>query len=156
MNEKYLNKISLGDCLEHIPNLKDSSVDLFLSDIPYGINLDEWDVLHKYTNSALLGESPAQKGKSGFKRRGKPINGWSQSDRNIGLEYQNWCKDWATKVYPKMKNGSFLFVFGARRTIHRVINAFEDIIEEIRAIIKATENETIVLKIIAEPVFFIR
>ncbi len=25
-----------------------------------------------------------------------------------------------------MKNGSFLFVFGARRTIHRVINAFED------------------------------
>jgi site-specific DNA-methyltransferase (adenine-specific) len=25
-----------------------------------------------------------------------------------------------------MKDGSFLFVFGARRTIHRVINAFED------------------------------
>ena len=25
-----------------------------------------------------------------------------------------------------MKEGSFLFVFGARRTIHRVINAFED------------------------------
>jgi site-specific DNA-methyltransferase (adenine-specific) len=74
----------------------------------------------------LLGKSPAQQGKTGFKRRGKPINGWSQADRNIGMEYQEWCKDWASKVYPKMKTGSFLFVFGARRTIHRVINAFED------------------------------
>lgn len=125
MNDDYINKITLGDCLEFIPKLTDNSIDLFLSDIPYGICLDDWDVLHNNTNSALLGKSPAQEGKSGFKRRGKPINGWAQSDRNIGLEYQEWCKDWATKVYPKMKNGSFLFVFGARRTIHRVINAFE-------------------------------
>ena len=41
------------------------------------------------------------------------------------MQYQEWCKDWATKVYPKMKSGSFLFIFGARRTIHRAINAFE-------------------------------
>ncbi len=126
MSEKYLNKITLGDCLEHLPNLDDHSIDLFLSDIPYGINLDEWDVLHQNTNSALLGKSPAQIGKSGFKRRGKPINGWAQSDRNIGQEYQEWCENWVKEVYPKMKDGSFLFVFGARRTIHRVINAFEN------------------------------
>ena len=126
MKDDYINKITRGDCLELIPNLTDNSIELFLSDIPYGISLDDWDVLHNNTNSALLGKSPAQEGKSGFKRRGKPINGWAQSDRNIGLEYQEWCKDWAIKVYPKMKDGSFLFVFGARRTIHRVINAFED------------------------------
>ena len=121
-----MNKITLGDCLNFVPKLTDNSIDLFLSDIPYGISLDDWDVLHNNTNSALLGKSPAQEGKSGFKRRGKPINGWAQSDRNIGLEYQEWCQNWATKIYPKMKKGSFLFVFGARRTIHRVINAFED------------------------------
>ncbi len=126
MNKKYINKITLGDCLEYLPDLTDNSIDLFLSDIPYGINLDDWDVLHSNTNSALLGKSPAQEGKTGFKRRGKPINGWAQSDRSIGLEYQVWCQEWATKVYPKMKKGSFLFIFGARRTIHRVINAFED------------------------------
>ena len=126
MNKDYINKITLGDCLDFIPKLTDKSIDLFLSDIPYGISLDDWDVLHSNTNSALLGKSPAQKGKSGFKRRGKPINGWAQSDRNIGLEYQQWCEDWAIKVYPKMKSGSFLFVFGARRTIHRVVNAFEN------------------------------
>lgn len=126
MQAAYINKITRGDCLALIPNLSDNSIALFLSDIPYGISFDDWDVLHNNTNSALLGKSPAQVGKSAFKRRGKPINGWAQADRNIGLEYQNWCKDWATKVYPKMKDGSFLFVFGARRTIHRVINAFED------------------------------
>ena len=126
MNNGYINTITKGDCIELIPNLSDKSIDLFLSDIPYGISLDDWDVLHNNTNSALLGKSPAQEGKSGFKRRGKPINGWARADRNIGLEYQNWCKDWSEKVFPKMKDGSFLFVFGARRTIHRVINAFED------------------------------
>lgn len=126
MNKEFLNRITLGDCLQYIPMLTDSSIDLFLSDIPYGISLDDWDILHCNTNSALLGKSPAQEGKSGFKRRGKPINGWAQSDRNIGLEYQEWCSKWVREVYPKMKDGSFLFVFGARRTIHRVINAFED------------------------------
>lgn len=126
MNANYLNKISLGDCEDHISKLDTASIDLFLSDIPYGINLDDWDVLHNNSNSALLGKSPAQHGKSGFKRRGKPINGWSQSDRNSGLEYQAWCENWSTMVFPKMKDGAFVFVFGARRTIHRVINAFEN------------------------------
>lgn len=106
--------------------LEDHSIDLFLSDIPYGISLDDWDVLHNNTNSALLGQSPAQIGKSGFKRRGKPINGWSQADRNMGQEYEAWCKEWSQSLFPKMKKGASLFVFGARRTIHRVINAFED------------------------------
>lgn len=124
--QKYLDTIVLGDCREHLPFLADESIDLFLSDIPYGINLDDWDVLHSNTNSALLGQSPAQFGKSGFKRRGKPINGWSQADRNMGKEYQEWCTSWAGQVLPKMKNGASLFVFGARRTIHRVVNAFED------------------------------
>jgi site-specific DNA-methyltransferase (adenine-specific) len=126
MNSEYLNKITNADCREHLKSLDDESIDLFLSDIPYGISLDEWDVLHNNTNSALLGKSPAQIGKSGFKRRGKPINGWAQSDRNMGLEYQEWCNEWCTPLYDKMKKGSSLFVFGARRTIHRVINAFED------------------------------
>lgn len=126
MNDEYLNKITNADCLEHLSLLDDESIDLFLSDIPYGIGLDDWDVLHNNTNSAYLGSSPAQKGKSGFKRRGKPINGWSSADRNIGKEYQEWCLKWSSLVFPKMKEGASLFVFGARRTIHRVINAFED------------------------------
>ncbi|WP_420643548.1 DNA-methyltransferase [Candidatus Leptofilum sp.] len=126
MENTYLDKVTLGDCREHIPLLSENSIDLFLSDIPYGISLDDWDVLHENTNSALLGQSPAQKGKTAFKRRGKPINGWSQADRNIGKEYQEWCQSWSELLMPKMKKGSSLFIFGARRTMHRAINAFED------------------------------
>ena len=126
MNRNLLDKITQGDCLDYLSQLENDSIDLFLSDIPYGINLDEWDVLHNNTNSALLGKSPAQEGKTAFKRRGKPINGWSQADRNIGKEYEDWCRSWIRMIYPKMKTGASLFVFGARRTLHRVINAFED------------------------------
>jgi site-specific DNA-methyltransferase (adenine-specific) len=124
-NTPFINRITFGNCLDFIPELEENSIDLFLSDIPYGISLDGWDVLHNNTNRALLGKSPAQEGKSGFKRRGKPINGWAKSDRNIGLEYEEWTKQWTSLIYPKMKTGSFLLVFGGRRTIHRVINAFE-------------------------------
>ena len=122
----YLNDVTAGDALELIPSLPDNSVHCCISDIPYGINLDEWDVLHKNTNSALLGQSPAQRGKSGFKRRGKPIRGWSEADRSIPREYQNWCYQWASLLYPKMKDGASLFIFGARRTLHRAIVALED------------------------------
>jgi len=121
-----LNAITQGDCLELLPQLPPNSIHLFLSDIPYGIGLDKWDVLHANTNSAYLGQSPAQKGKGGFKRRGKPINGWSAADRRIGAEYQQWCANWGKLVYPLLKQGASLFVFGARRTLHRAFIALED------------------------------
>ena len=89
MNKRYLNKIVNDDCRNHFTEIEANSIDLFLSDIPYGIGLNDWDVLHNNTNSALLG-APASR-KNGFKRRGKPINGWSSADRNIGKEYQEWC-----------------------------------------------------------------
>ena len=126
MNGCYLDKISLADCREHLPHLDDDSIELLLSDIPYGIAMDDWDVLHRNQNSALLGKSPAQQGKAAFERRGKPINGWSRSDRNIGKEYEEWCRSWAHMVFPKLKNGGSVLLFGTRRTIHRVVNAFED------------------------------
>jgi site-specific DNA-methyltransferase (adenine-specific) len=123
---QFLDTVTAGDCLDYLPQLDDSSIDCLLSDIPYGISLDVWDVLHENTNSALLGQSPAQIGKSGFKRRGKPIRGWSTADRNIPREYQEWCFRWSSLVYPKMKDGASVFIFCARRTMHRAIVALED------------------------------
>lgn len=124
--ESYVDTITYGDCTEHLPNLPRESIHLCLSDIPYGINLADWDVLHNNTNSALLGQSPAQRGKSGFKRRGKPINGWNAADRKIPQEYQAWCHQWTEMLFPAMVEGASVFIFGARRTLHRAIVAFED------------------------------
>ena len=121
----FTNKIIHGDCRQFIPCIDDDSIHLLVSDIPYGINIAEWDVMHSNTNSALLGSSPGQLGKAAFKRRNKPINGWSKSDRQIGKEYEMWCMSWTDMMFPKMIAGSSLFVFCGRRTMHHVANAFE-------------------------------
>ncbi|MGP1416006.1 MAG: DNA-methyltransferase [Treponema sp.] len=123
-----INLVHQGDSIKLIKEVESNSVHLILSDIPYGISFDEWDVLHSNTNSALLGSSPAQE-KVGtiFKKRGKPLNGWSEADRKMGEEYYNWVKSWVDDWYRVLKTGASAFVFSGRRFAHHVISAFEDV-----------------------------
>lgn len=122
-----MSRVELGDSIQLIKTVETESVHLILSDIPYGINYDEWDVLHNNTNTALLGQSPAQE-KSGsiFKSRGKPLNGWAQSDKNIPKEYYEWCRKWTYDWYRVLKPGASCFIFAGRRMAHRCICAMED------------------------------
>lgn len=121
------SSVQCGDSIELIRKLPDNSVDLLLSDIPYGIGLDDWDVLHANTNSAYGGKSPAQdKAGAVFKKRGKPINGWSEADRKIPYEYQEWCSTWAKEWLRVLKPGGSVFIFAGRRYAHRCICALED------------------------------
>ncbi|MBJ9596420.1 site-specific DNA-methyltransferase [Citrobacter werkmanii] len=116
-----------ADCISELKKLEDNSIDLILSDIPYGIGADDWDVLHKNTNTAYLGNSPAQKqAGSVFKRRGKPINGWSDADKKIPVEYYQWCQTWASEWLRVLKPGGTAFVFAGRRFAPRCIVALED------------------------------
>jgi site-specific DNA-methyltransferase (adenine-specific) len=121
------NCVIHGDGITGVSQLPSDSIHLILSDIPYGIGADDWDVLHKNTNSALLGSSPAQE-KAGavFRRRGKPLNGWSEADRRIPIEYQEWCASFASHWLRTLKPGGSAFVFAGRRLAHRCIVAFED------------------------------
>ena len=113
--------------IDSIKKIETESVHLILSDIPYGISFADWDILHKNTNSALGGSSPAQhKTGSGFKMRGKPINGWSEADRKIPLEYQNWVESWAKEWFRVLKPGSSCFIFAGRRYAHRAIVGLEN------------------------------
>lgn len=122
-----MSRVELGDSIQLIKTVDTESVHLILSDIPYGINYDEWDVLHNNTNTALLGQSPAQE-KSGsiFKSRGKPLNGWARSDKNIPKEYYEWCRKWTGDWYRVLKPGASCFIFAGRRMAHRCICAMED------------------------------
>ena len=45
----FLNKIYNEDCLETIKRIPDGSVDLMLTDIPYGVTVCEWDKLPDLT-----------------------------------------------------------------------------------------------------------
>jgi site-specific DNA-methyltransferase (adenine-specific) len=122
-----LDTLYQGDSTELLKNIPDNTVDLILSDIPYGIGIDDWDVLHENTNNAYLGSSPAQE-KAGavFKKRGKPLNGWSAADRLIPKQYYEWAKTWAGEWFRVIKPGANVFVFAGRRLAHRCICAFED------------------------------
>jgi len=122
-----MSEILLGDSLELIKNVETESVHLIASDIPYGISYDTWDILHSNSNSALLGTSPAQIEKGSiFKKRGKPLNGWSEADKKIPLEYYEWCMKWAPEWFRVLKPGSSCFIFAGRRLAHRCICAMED------------------------------
>jgi len=124
--ERY-NQIFFEDSISGLEKINKNSIHLILSDIPYGIGIDDWDVLHKNTNSGLLGSSPAQK-KAGdvFKKRGKPLNGWSESDRQIPEQYYQWCATWSKKWFNVCVDGGNVFVFAGRRLAHRCICAMED------------------------------
>lgn len=122
-----MSNIILGDCVNEIRKLDKNSIHLLLSDIPYGIGAEEWDVLHSNTNSAYMGVSPSQQQAGNiFKHRGKPLNGWSEADKKIPLEYYNWCKTWAKECYDVLVPGSSAFIFAGRRNAHRCISALED------------------------------
>ena len=123
-----LNNIYIGDSIELIKNIDANAIDLIVSDIPYGIGVDDWDVLHDNTNNAYLGSSPAQE-KAGavFKKRGKPLNGWSEADRLIPKQYYDWVKTWVGEWFRVIKPGANVFVFSGRRMAHRCVCAFEDV-----------------------------
>ncbi len=124
---EFLDQIYCEDSICGIKKIPDNYVHLILSDIPYGIGADDWDVLHDNTNAAYMGSSPAQE-KSGaiFKRRGKPLNGWAVSDRSIPKQYYMWCLSWAPDWLRVVKPGASVFIFAGRRYAHRCIVAMED------------------------------
>ena len=121
------NCILHGDSLQLIKGIEDCTIHAIISDIPYGIGYDDWDVLHNNTNSAYGGASKAQL-EAGplYKRRGKPLNGWSEADKEIPLEYQKWCSSWASDWLRVLKPGGSCFIFAGRRFAHRCIIALED------------------------------
>lgn len=126
-SNRAVSEIFCEDSIFGLERLASGSAHLILSDIPYGISVDDWDVLHSNTNSALLGNSPAQK-KAGavFKSRGKPINGWSEADRQIPKEYYEWCLKWSHDWLRVLKPGGSAIIFAGRRLAHRCVCAMED------------------------------
>ena len=123
-----IDKIICGDSIELIKSIDNEYVHAIISDIPYGICYEDWDILHNNSNSALGGTSSAQlEMGSLFKRRGKPLNGWSESDKKIPFEYQEWCSKWASDWLRVLKSGGSCFIFAGRRYAHRCIVALEDV-----------------------------
>lgn len=43
--EKFINKVIEGDCLDIMKSFSDASIDMVLSDLPYGTTQNKWDVI---------------------------------------------------------------------------------------------------------------
>lgn len=122
------SSIIADDCLSALTSFDRNSFDAVITDIPYGIGYEDWDVLHNNTNSAYGGSSKAQLEKGGlYKRRGKPLNGWSDADRQRSKEYQEWCSLWASECLRVLKPGASCIVFAGRRYASRCVVALEDL-----------------------------
>lgn len=127
MNTDADRSVLCGDSCELVAKLDAGSVHLILSDIPYGIGAEAWDVLHSNSNSAYLGASPAQERAGAvFRKRGKPLNGWSEADRAIPRQYYEWCSGFARDWLRALRPGGSAIVFAGRRLAHRCVCAFED------------------------------
>lgn len=116
----------LGDCLEVMKEIPDESIHCIITDIPYGISFSEWDVKHENQNSALLGSSPAQEGKSIFKTRGKPKNGWSEADKLIPLQFQEFCEKFLKESQRILFPAGSVVAFTGRQFQHRFMLACEN------------------------------
>ena len=122
-----MDELILGDSIEIIRQFPSDSVHAIISDIPYGIGCDDWDVLHRNSNSAYGGTSSAQQCAGDiFKRRGKPLNGWSEADKKIPEEYQAWCSSWAGNWLRVLKPGGSCLIMAGRRYAHRCVFAMEE------------------------------
>jgi len=120
-------ELIFGDSVEKMKDINDESIDAIFSDIPYGINFSNWDIKHINNNSALLGSSPANKNNNLFKKRGKPKNGWSKSDRTITNQFQKFCETFLIECYRVLKPASPMLIFTGRQYQHRFTIAAENI-----------------------------
>jgi len=119
MIENYINKLILDDCLKVLPNLPDKSIDLLLTDPPYGIanRISEMRTISNefYDNT---------KDKNfGFKE-------WDTFEdttiENNNSDFNLFTDNWMKEISRVMKDDSVLIIWFDRKKIHRLVNFFED------------------------------
>lgn len=113
-NQKYLNKIILGDSIELIKNLDENSIDLVLTDPPYFLDKmdNNWkdEKITDSRNQAAVKSLPS----------GMVFN------KKQGLEFYNWFKHISTEILRVLKPGAFFFSFSSPRLSHRLVSAIDD------------------------------
>jgi len=135
---KSEQKIIQGDCVEVMKTFKDNSIDVCITDPPYGIGFmgKEWDnfkptaVKEGVTKSSRKAESDNPDSRdtasAGFEA--------GRYDRTLSAnqKFQEWTEAWAKEVFRVLKPGGHLLCFGGARTYHRMAAGIEDAGFEIR------------------------
>ena len=78
-----LGRLYQRDCIKVMKTFKSTFFDTIITDPPYGIAFmgKDWDNFSTSKNKALGKQSPANIKSKQFKKRGKPVAGWSEKDK---------------------------------------------------------------------------
>ncbi len=101
-----------GDCIELLAGLEAESVDVVVTDPPYGIGFQ-----HERWDSHDIREAAARTGQDGL----------THSEA-----YAVWCRTWGQACLRVLKPGAHLLAFGAPRMAHRLACGLEDAGFELR------------------------
>lgn len=119
-SKNLINKIVLGDALEILEGIDESSVDLVLTDPPYFLDkLDNNWTHQKVSNKRNL-------------KVIKSLPAGMKFDRKQGVEFYKWYLDISKKLFRALKPGGFFFSFSSPRLYHRMASAVDDAGFEVR------------------------
>jgi len=115
MNEKFINKIILGDAQEILPQIEDNSIDLVLTDPPYF--LDKMDNHWNHQKVSTITD---------YCHVVKSLPPGMKFDKKQGKNLYQWYFKIAKELYRVLKPGGFFFSFSSPRLYHRMVSAVED------------------------------
>jgi site-specific DNA-methyltransferase (adenine-specific) len=129
--------LHLGDCIEVMRSLGDSSVDAVVTDPPYGIrfmgkawdgsDIEERHLKRKGSESHSPGAGPNGGHKSIAAEAGK----YDLAPQAMRA-FQEFSREWAMEAFRVLKPGGHLLSFSSARTYHRMASGIEDAGFELR------------------------
>ncbi|HNY24921.1 MAG TPA: DNA methyltransferase [Alphaproteobacteria bacterium] len=107
--KKYLNKIFVGDCIEQMRGLPDSSVDAVFADSPYNLQLGEKTLYRPEDQTAARAVRDS----------------WDYFESNA--EYDKFTREWMTECKRVLKPDGAMWVIGSYHNIFRVGSILQDL-----------------------------
>lgn len=132
-----------ADCLTALPKLDPESVDVVITDPPYGIGISgmAWDgsAIHAATRADLavrkkLGTPGRDRGGSAYGSASSYAGSYDFSLEGT-LAFQSFCARWTSECLRVLKPGGHMAVFGGPRTFHRLTCGIEEAGFELRDVL---------------------
>ena len=128
----------VADSLQFLPTLQANSIDVVITDPPYGLQFmgKDWDAPWKDHQPSKASDL------DGFRRAANPADvnrddafGRTSArapEMKAGVGFQLWCEAWGRELLRVLKPGGFVLAFSGTRTSHRLTCGLEDAGFEIR------------------------